>query len=275
MKFFRVLKIASLFLISHLPEAVSVQPHHITAFVGNPKELYLLPSFSSYSTDHFWNKDYHKLPSHNRFRRQSYLLYAEFAINKSNSITFDGGYSNVCESLNGNSHAFDDVELGWKHVLACSRTSAFTAQLTAILPVGDKKYSIRYGRWGGQLDLLYSKVFEIFNKISWIDTGIGYRYYSGFPSDQLRAGFAMGCKMSPKISFIGSSQLDFSVRNGKSSFNRNNITFHPNYRLLRLQLECVFQVLSRVSISLGGYYHAWGQNTGTGGGGFCGTWIVY
>lgn len=255
--------------------SVSEEPHHTTAFIGSPGEIDVLFTYSAYSTHSFWNKNGKRLSAYNHFRRQSYLLYGEYSFNHSNSLTFNGGYSMVKESLNGNSRGVEDIEIGWKHLLRETDRSALTLQLIGIIPPDDKKSSIRYGKYGAQGSLLYSKTFCLAERFGWYDLGIGYRYYKGFPSDQIVANGALGYDLTSCLRLIASSQLDYGLYNGKSKCNFNNIVFHPNYRLLNVKFECVVKVFSHASVSLGGYMHVWGQNVGTGGGYFCGTWFYF
>jgi hypothetical protein len=255
--------------------AISEEPHHTTAYIGYPNELDILPSYSTYSTDHFWNRQGKRRPTYNHFHRQSWLLYAEYALNNCNSFSLNGGYSQVEESLNGHSRGFEDAELGWKHLLYEGKTSALTSQLIGIIPCGDKKSSIRYGQWGFQANLLYSDIFSLFNRFGWYDLGLGYRFYNGFPSDQIRADASVGFDLTSRLFLIGSSHLEYGLFNGSSQHNFNHVVFHPNYRLLKVNLECVVKICSHCYGSIGAFKHVWGRNVGAGGGFFGGTWILF
>lgn len=261
-----------LLLIPFLLQAVSEQPHHTTAYIGEPGEIDILFSYSRYSTNHFWNRHGKRLPTFSRFTRDSCLLYIEYALNRYNSLLISGGYSAVREELNGNSQGVEDLELGWKAQLYRDERAALTLQLIGIIPIGDKKSSIRYGKVGGELDILYSQAFD---HSVWTDLSLGYRWYQGFPSDQLRSSAALGYCPFSRVSFIASLQLDYGLGSGKKRKNFNNIAFHPNYRLLEGQIEALFALSSCVAISVGGFQHLWGENIGTSGGGFCGIWMEF
>lgn len=249
----------------------SEEPHHITAYLAPPGATRLLLTFSHYGTHSFWNKDGRKLPTYNHFRQNSYLVYAEHSLSDRHAVTLQEGYTTVKEPLNGNSQGFDDLELGWKYLLNETIDSALSIFVIGIIPVGDHKSSLRYAQTGIQPSLLYS-----FDVNAWrYDLEFGYRYYHGFPSDQLRANIAVTNEINHSISIVASSKLAYGLFNGKSKHNQNNVVFHPNYRLLTAQLEIVFQILSQSSLSLGAYTHLWGQNIGAGGGCFCGSWIYF
>ena len=255
--------------------ATGVQPHHLTAFIPKKGELNSLLSYTNYSTNRFWNEKGKKLAAHNRFRKDSYLLFTEYALGYSNSVTLNGGYARVKESLNGNSNAFEDLEIAWKHPWLQDSSSALTSQVLMVVPVGEKKRSIRYGKYGLEADLLYSKIFCWKRWAGWTDLSFGYRYYQGFPSDQLRTMIAGGVILNKYCCLIASSHLDYSLRNGKARCNLNNIAFHPHYRLLDLQVELVIKAFSCGSISIGAYRHIWGQCIGIGGGYFGGVWFIF
>src|SRR5262249_47998950 len=135
--------------------------------------------------------------------------------------------------------------------------------------------SIRYGKGGVEVDLLYSSRFQFRQRSGWYDLLLGYRHYQGFPSDQIRSSGAIGYIFSSYIQTIATLELDYVGFNGKAEKNLNNIVFHPNYRLLTGKLEAVIRLFSPFSVSLGGYQHLWGQNVGAGGGFFCGLWTDF
>lgn len=257
-----------------LLEAVSEQPHHTTAYIGQPNSLTNLISYSNYSTNHFWNSRGKKLPTYNDFKRHSYLLYSEYSLNLRNSFSLNSGYSMISESLNGNSQGIEDIEIGWKFLMYQDKNSAFTSQFIGILPSGDRKSSYRYGKYGGQLGLLYSRIFCVCEKSSWMDFDVAYRLYQGFPSDQIRTGLSLGCYLTSKILIIGSSQLEYGLSRSWRRFDFNNITLNPYYKLFTVRLECLFNFSSHISLTIGGFQHIWGQNVGTGGGFLIGTWIT-
>lgn len=256
-----------------LLHSISVQPHHKTAFIGAPGEIDFLLTYSNYATKHFWNKHGKKLPTYNRFDRDAYLLYSDYAFNDANKFTLNAGFAHVTESLNGNSSAFEDVEASWQHLLYAPKEAALSAEVVGIIPVGNRKSSIRYGRWGVQANVLYSKYFCICTKTAWYDLLLGYRYYDGFVSDQLRASTAVGTFITDSLQLIASSQLEWGLSKGRSSLYDNNVVFNPMYRLVRVKLEANWRLYKYISLSGGGYWHAYGRNVGAGGGFFVGVWI--
>jgi hypothetical protein len=262
-------RLALLMIVPLYLSALSVQPHHTTAFVGHLGEFDLLTSYSSYSTSHFWNGKGEKKNAFTHFRKDAVLLWAEYTLLKRDSLFVNGGYAVVREKLDGNKYGFEDAEVGWKHVWKEGSDSALTSQLTCIIPVNDPKSSLRYGKFGMEGALLYSKYF---NCRSWTDLSLGYRWYTGHPGDQVRAMAAYGYNLRDNLQLIAEIDGIFGIYNGKSE-HLNHIVNNPHMRLIKVQAEAVYRLYRWFSVSLGGYVHVWGQNVGTGGGGFGGVWI--
>lgn len=272
MFFMRFLVIVFLIMIG---KVACEEPHYQTAFIGNAGDCESLWSYSDYSTDHFWNKHGKKLPTFNHFFRKDCHLYAECALNFCNSLFIHGGYAVIDESLNGHCRGVEDIEMGWKWLIHSGQTSALTSQLMAIIPAGRKKSSIRYGEGGAEFSLLYSDQFFLCQRSGWYDLALGYRHYTGFPSDQIRSNVALGYNVIPRLHLIVTSDLIYGLWNGNSHCNFNNVTLNPNFRLLKGHIECVVNLCSHISISFGAYRHLWGRNVGTGGGWFGGLWIDF
>lgn len=264
-----------LFFLPCLLQASGHEPHHQTAFIGEPGQSDTLASYSYYTTNHFWNSSGRKLPTFNDFHSHSLFLYSEYALNTCNSVFVQGGYSAVQESLNGNSQGVQDAEFGWKSLICSEGADALTTQITGIIPVGDRKSSVRYGKFGAQFSLLYSNVFCVAEKGGWYDLGLGYRYYQGGPADQIRANAAIGLGLNPYVTLVGSSYLDYGVNNGSRSFNSNNIVNASSYRLITGQIECLITTCNHFYLTVGAFGHFWGRNVGCGGGGFGGFWLVF
>lgn len=249
----------------------AVQPHHETAFIGQSGEIDALFSYSYYKTNRFWNHSGKSLKAYNDFRRDDYDLYLEYALNCNNAFWVNGGFSQVHESMHGQKAAVKDIEFAWKHLWRETCTSALSSELVGIAPVGDKKSSVRYGEWGAQFNVLYSKYYGF----GWIDTLLGYRWYNGNPSDQIRAMAAIGFNIGSKSLIIATADLQYGLNNGHEHFNSNFIAFNPNYRLLLVKAEWVYNVFSHFSLVAGGFGHVWGENVGQGGGFYVGSWLDY
>lgn len=231
--------------------------------------------YSYYKTDYFWNKSGDKVKSFNDFRRFKGEFCAIFGVSNRDTLHLQGSYSKIDESANGNTTGFGDVELSWKHYFGYAYKHFFTGRLQAIIPVGGRKYSLRYGRWGGEADLFIKREMCCYGKPLWYNFGAGYRKYDGYPSDQVRGFFEGGFTPFRCFSILVDSQLKYGVYNGKQNDPPNLILYNSNYRLWRGSLYGVLNVWRSVYIYGGGFRHLWGRNVGTGGGFFVGSYFSF
>lgn len=262
-------------------EVICSQPYHQTAFIAPEGAIDLLFSYSTYSADHFRNKKGRRHPTYNHFSTQNYKVYSEYSFNDQNSFTLNGGYSFGKTSLNGNKFGFNDIELGWKHLIFGDEDSALTLKLIGIIPCMKHKSLITYGQWGAQAGFIYSRFFSFYNFCSWYDVDAAYRWYEGFPSDQIRAHVALGVDLGSHFAFfwscIGSCFLEYGVYNGKERYYKNHILLNPNYRLIKAQGECRFSpsIFPNLTLTLGGFVHVWERQISLGSGFMGGTWFDF
>lgn len=268
LKFFFLLLAVSL-------EAYCIQPYHQTAFIAPEGAVDLLFSYSTYSADHFRNKEGKRLPTYNKFFSHNYQAYAEYAFNNENSFTLNGGYTFGKTALNGNKFGWNELELGCKHLIWGSEDSALTIQGIAIIPCMKHKALITYGQWGAEAGLLYSRFF--WDCFAWYDLGAAYRWYEGFPSDQIRANASLGINFNPTFSLIGSCFVEYGVYNGKDGNAKNHILLNPNYRLIRAQAEIRFSplIFPYLTVTVGGFSHIFERQISLGSGFVGGLWLDF
>lgn len=230
------------------------------------KNAFVSLQYRYYQTDHFWNKNGKRLDAYNHFKEQSAGLYFEYILSKRDLLSLEGWYDKINESVNGRTFGFEDPELSWTHLLWKDNKHYFSSRLTAIIPSGPKKTNLRYGRFGGEFDFIYSNLFCYFNRPGYYNILLGYRGYQGFPSDQIRNIFNVGFSPTKWLVLNLESRLEYGLFNGKKDKNRNTILFNSNYRLLKLKIETIFFVHRFTSLVASYYRHVWGENVGAGGG---------
>lgn len=237
------------------------------SLVEDKGQFFFSGAYSTYHTNHFWNKNGHKLPSHNNYQEQSAHIYAEYGLTDLDTVGIKGIYSRIEESVNGRTFGFGDFEANWKHLLCKSDTDSVAFQVIFIIP-SETTYvpNLRYGEWGGQFSFLYLKNFQVCQREGWFETRIGYRVYHGFPSDQARADINLGYQFFSRFEVIASGCLDYGVFNGHHHVNHNVILYNPNYRLLKAEIQGIYTLSNFASISFGYFEHLWGNNVGAGGG---------
>lgn len=220
--------------------------------------------YEQYLTKSFWNHHGQKRPAFNHFTARSIHISAAYNLTYDNTLEASGTWTAIDESLNGRRRGIEDVECYWTHSLLHRGSSALSGCLTAIVPCGDYVPTLRYGRWGGQYSLIYSWSCNSYPLR--MEIVAGYRYYQGFPSDQIRGRIA--CEYVPikKTTLSLYAETEYGVFNGKRMIHESFIRYNPNYRLIKAGGECSYDLLRGWEIALGGYAHVWGENVGRGGG---------
>lgn len=246
------------------------------AFVQEKGKGFTSLELYHYQTAAFWNVHGKRQPSNNKFVKNELNSFTEYGITSEDTLTAKAMYADIKETVNPDERGFEDFEFGWKHLLCKKDDHRFSMYTIVIIPSGPSdKPSLRYGRLGGQFDLLYSRSFKWKERYGFFDFGLGYRVYSGYPSDQIRGATALGYDLTKHIQIIGSSWLEYGVFNGRSFTTTNNILLNANYRLLKADITARYRFSKKVSGVIGYYRHVWGENVGTGGSIHGGLWIDF
>jgi len=231
--------------------------------------------YDRYSTHHFWNEKGERLSTYNQFRRHQVDLYGQYSWNCRDFLSLRASYSEIRESLNGNTSGIGDLELGWKRLLYCNAPHYVAAQAVAVIPPAKYKPALRYGQFGGELNLPSSHWFQLQGKPGVCSLRLGYRGYTGFPSDQIRADALLSYCPSPLLQLSIGSHLEYGLFNGKSRLDASNVAFNPNYRLWLLQFTGLFPLWKSSYIAAGYTKPVWGRNVGTGGSYFGGVNVLF
>jgi hypothetical protein len=220
----------------------------------------------TYETNHLWNKQGKVISSHNHFKKWEVDLCFECMPTCNDIFAIRGLYDRIEEEMDGNTNGFGDPEISWvRRVLNCSSSSVL-GRFLMIVPAGKEKASLRYGRFGAQIDMIYSSCMNLWN--IQIDSllGIGYRIYQGFPSDQVRAFLELNSQIYGNLYWLSYISLEYGVFNGKRKEHFNQILFNPNYRLLKVQFSLVGYITEWMYFDIGYFEHIWGENVGNSGG---------
>lgn len=230
-------------------------------------DIGLQVDYLHYDTHHFWNKKGDRKRAHNHFQLQEGNAWVLLSPGPDDLITLYSYWDEIHESLNGKVSGLGDFELSWTHRL---RGGLFV-QGIAIIPSGKEKASLRYGRFGGEGSLLY--VLPIPKGL--IYSRLGYRFYTGGPSDQCRAEGGLTYCLFQRLQATASGILEYGLFNGHRTLHPNAIFFNPNYRLFRLDFQLNGSIFDFLSLNVGAFRHLWGENMGTGGGFFGGLTLSY
>lgn len=246
------------------------------AFVQKKGKSFLAVEYWTYRTSHFWDRSGVIKPAGQVFDKKEINTYFEHGMTDKDTIVVKALYDWIDESKKGKTIGFEDFEVAWKRALWRDDTQIVSSQLWLIIPSGpDNKPALRYGVFGTELDLLYGLTFKFKENYGFLDLGAGYRWYFGYPSDQIRAHINLGFDLTKKWQLILSTYLEYGVFNGTPQVNESIIFNDPNYRLLKGYITLRYRLSKNTSLTLGAYNHLWGQNTGTGGGYRGGVWIDF
>lgn len=247
-----------------------------TAFMRKEGEFFVSTEYWTYQTSRYWNKEGRKLPAHNKFVKKQFNYYMEYGVTPKDTITGKAMYDWISQTAHPYERGFEDFELTWRHQLKKTDDYIYSGEMLIIVPAGpNNKPAIRYGRGAIQLSLLHGRTFKLFEKYGFMDMGLGYRLYQGFPSDQVRGFWAIGYDFLKSFQAITLLTAEIGVFNGKQQVDFNIITQDPNYRLLKLHFVGRWRWNENISSTIGYYRHIWGQNTGTGGGWIAGFWFEW
>jgi hypothetical protein len=239
---------------------------HAESFIKEKGEFVASLDYLAYKTDHFWNRKGKRLPTYNDFRAQTEAANLKYGLTSRDTLIGWAAYSCIDESMNGKTIGFQDVEIGWRHAFSCWKAFEISSQVLLLIPVGKAKDSLRYGRFGSEFDLHAIQYFQFNQHPGWVESLVGYRLYSGFPSDQIRANIRIGYDLLSWLQASGGLHLDYGVFNGTKPFSGPSILLEPNYRLLKVECESLVQITSMFYLRGGYFHHIWGENVGTGSG---------
>lgn len=231
--------------------------------------------YNSYKTSHIWNKQSKKIKTWNNFKLLEFQLFGNVYFSKDDCLSLNASYMQIEETLNGNTRGFTDPEATWTHCVYKTKTEMLSTQATAIIPSGEQKYELRYGRFGGEFGLLFSKILHFINRDFFLDLSTGYRIYTGFPSDQLRGSFIFGSYATHWLYLELRQDVNYGVYNGKSELKCPLVRLNANYRVYRVQLRGVVNLYKNFYLGGGYLRNIWGQNVGTGGGFFAEAWAIF
>jgi len=257
MRFSTALTAFILFIESYLFGNDIIKDRHAFSFSA---------SYETYRTSHFWNKNGVIKPAFNQFHSTEYRSYIEYGLTSKNTLGAQFAWEKITESLHGHAMGFTEVELTWKHVLYKHCSSTIAGQVIGIIPIiNDFKPGLRYGRYGSELAVFYIRDFKYQHFSWWYDLKGGYRFYKGFPSDQLRSHVRVCCLFDCRIQLSAGAFLEYGIFNGKHMLISNIIADFPNYRLLKAEFEACYRIFKNVYASVGYCQRLWGNNVGTGG----------
>lgn len=230
---------------------------------------FIAPQVNYYTTDQYWNKSGSSKPlsKYGPFIKKEISIYAEYGLNSKNTITFKTALDELQQNnpMNGvqKSGGFTEFNVGLIHNIYIKGPYALSVYGQILLPNGQNPAEhvplVGYGRAGIESGILFGGYFNE----AFFDTGLGYRAYFGYPSNQIRAYATTGINLTPSWQGLLSVYGDFGTNSG-ASFKSGNVILQPYYQLVQVSLSMRYRMVPGLSIVPNITMPVWGRNTGQG-----------
>ncbi|WP_437560495.1 hypothetical protein [Acidithiobacillus sulfuriphilus] len=234
-----------------------------------PGRWFIAPQISYYTTDHYWNKDgaSQSLGSYGPFIKKEVSVYGEYGWDRDNTITFKTAIDALQQNNPGRglqqSGGFTGFDIGMIHNVLLSGPYALSVYGQMLLPNGQRPAQhvplVGYGRFGLEGGVLFGGYFNAV----FFDTGLGYRAYIGYPSNQVRAYVTTGVNLASSWQGLISAYGDFGTNSG-ATFSSGNVILQPYYQLVQVSVGVRYRLISGFSVVPNVTLPVWGRNTGQG-----------
>jgi len=225
-----------------------------------------------YEATNYWDGDGNKRPIGCTFKKWETSLYGEYGYGEKTTLFFKFPYQRL-ECGSSSTTGLADVEAGVLRRLYTGRGVA-SLKLTAIVPTGyslNDDLRLGYGRVGAEAMLLGGYGF----KGGWTEGGLGFRYYAGYPSEQVRGYWRIGLKPHPRLLIMNTLELHYGLANGTVKRVGKNVTLEPDYKLLQNDLSFSLNLGGGAWFQLGYLKALWGRNTGDGSSLYTQMWLLF
>lgn len=260
--------ITALILLSLCSNAVFA-----SSWVRKKGNLFLAPSFNYYQASQYYDKRGHKRPIGCTFKKWETSLYGEYGLTNDTTLTFKLPFADLkCGS--STTAGLEDIAAGFVRNIRKTSESSFSYYGNLIVPTG---YSIKdnprlgYGKFGLEGGLLYGTS----GNWGFMDSGLGYRYYFGYPSSQLRSYLTGGLNITNRIQLFGILDGQIGLGDGRVKKIGKNVFLEPNYKLVQLYIGPRLMLKNGISLVTGYQRVLWGRNTGVGSGFFVSLWLPF
>ncbi len=224
-------------------------------------ECFVAPQVYYYTATRYWDRNGDKKSLSDTFRKWEIATYLEYGLNGKDTLTLRVPYQYI-ESGSSSTSGFSDIEVGVIRKFREKGSSVISGRFLTIIPTGysiNKELRLGYGRFGLEGDLLAGKG----GKSYFLEGGVGYRYYFGYPSDQIRSYGRVGLK-GERWLLMDTLEVHWGLNNGERKTVGKNITLEPYYRLIQNDINFVYKITDGLALSVGFIKALWGRNTGDG-----------
>ncbi len=243
-----------------------------SSWVRQKGELFISPTFNYYSASEYYDSNGNKKPIGCTFEKEELQIYGEYGLNDKTTLTFNIPYDYL-KCGNSSTSGLSDIDLGFIRQIKRNNLYSFSYYGQMIVPTG---YSITrnprlgYDRFGLEGGLL----FGVSGKPGFVDSGLGYRDYFGYPSSQVRSYVTGGLNVYKNLQILTTLDAEIGLGNGRSKNIGNNVTLEPDYKLIQLYIGPRL-MFGNVSFVATYQYVIYGRNTGVGRGVNVGLWLDF
>ncbi len=234
-----------------------------------------------YTTDQYFDCHGNSHDRGGRFNKYELNPYLEYGLSSRDTLIANIFFDILTDDASGSQKTtvgLADMEIGLQHRLYKGDVGVAAIQGLLVIPTGydiDDDPRLGYGRFGAEASFLYGRWFKLFKHYGFMDLRMGLRQYFGYPATQLHPVITAGYDLSQRWQLMASAEMHYGLDNGSEKKIGPNVLIQPNYRLLKLTLSARYRLGSHYSLVASAYSHAWGEDTGRGGGGYVSIWFSF
>ncbi len=243
--------------------------------------LFLSAQAYYYTTDRYYDSQGDSHDRGGRFYKYEINPYLEYGVTQRDTLIANVFFDTLTDDASGSERTttgLADLEIGLQHRFYKGQQGIAAIQGLLVIPTGydiDDDPRLGYGRFGAEIGILYGRSYKFMNQYGFLDLRLGVRDYFGYPATQIRPMITAGYDLSSKWQVMASGEMHYGLDNGSEKKLGPNLLVQPNYRLLKLTLSARYRISSNYSIVASGYAHAWGEDTGGGGGAYVSLWYSH
>ncbi len=243
-----------------------------SAWVRQEGEFFISTSFNYQKATKYYDKDSKRRPIGCTFEKRELQIYGEYGIDPKHTAVFKLPYSWL-ECGDGKTSGLGDIELGIIRNIWKGQRDSLSLYGNLIMPPG---YSIKdnprigYGRFAVEGGLLYG----FSGNWGFWDSGMGYRYYFGYPSSQIRAYGGGGINITQSLQLLTFVDAQIGLGNGKRKSIGENVFLEPDYKLVQVNIAPRIK-LGNLSLVPGYQKTLYGKRAGDAHGFFFNLWYSF
>lgn len=234
-----------------------------SAWTRNKGETFYSLFISNYKAKKYFDNQGKKNPMTDEYRKSLFSYYFENGLTDKVTLTFKAPYARVEQGKYEN-EGFEEIELGFIYNIKRLEKESYSRYTNFILParLADELevMPLSYGKPGLEFGFSYGKNL----KNGYLDSALGYRYYQGYPSSQLRTYIARSSIINKDLQMFFLLDGQFGLNDGKKKvIATKNILLDTNYKLLQIYIGPMFRY-KKSFINIGYQKVLFGKNTGLG-----------